>query len=175
MGREIAWQQTLLRDVEGVQLCEDALDCWSWDAAPDGVYSVNSAYLFLQGPEVPVTDSVISDIWRSFAPSNIKAFTWRLLLDRIASRENLLKRHVLPSVDAATCILCQCHVETSFHLLFSCSFAMQVWQRCFSWLCLSPSSPSSVREHLSEFQLGRSSSQKKAARAIWMARVWSIG
>lgn len=147
---------------------------WSWLAAPDGLYSVNSAYLLPQENDLPLSDPVMSDIWSSFAPSNIKAFTWRLLLDRIASLENLLKRNIIDSPGAATCKMCQSNLESSFHLLFSCSFSVGVWQQCLSWLGLVLAPSTSVREHFTVFQSGYNNSQKRAVRAIWMAAAWSL-
>lgn len=154
VGRELNWEHNLIQELGAARLCEDSLDNWTWTAASDGNYSVNSAYLLLQEPTLPVADAVFSGVWRSFAPSGVKAFTWRLLLDRIATMDNLLQHHVLPSTAAANCRLCQNQLETSFHLLFTCSFAVGLWHRCSSWLDLSFSTSSSSRDHLLAFLAG---------------------
>ncbi|XP_057432161.1 uncharacterized protein LOC130724912 [Lotus japonicus] len=95
LGRELQWFESLLSDISSVQLVEGAFDRWSWLPSSDGVYSVSSAYSFMQDPLLPTQDHALSEVWKSLAPSNIKAFSWRLLLDRIASRENLLKRQLV--------------------------------------------------------------------------------
>ncbi|XP_057444639.1 uncharacterized protein LOC130736881 [Lotus japonicus] len=123
---------------------------------------------------LPAPDPLLYGVWKAFAPSNVKAFTWRLLLDRLATLDNLLRRRVIVSLGDASCKLCHNHMETSFHLLFSCAFSQQVWQRCFSWLGMVAFSSTSPRDHLLAFRLGHNSLQLRVARAIWMSIVWSL-
>lgn len=132
-GRELAWEQSLLQELRSMSLREGCPDLWSWEVAADGIYSVSSAYSFLQERDQPVLDPCFAALWKSFCSSSVKGFAWRLLLDRIPSKENLLKRHILVSMADAHCVLCQDQLETSYHLLFSCSISVGVWQSCFSW------------------------------------------
>jgi hypothetical protein len=52
---------------------------------------------------------------------------WRLMHEKMPTDENLMSRGcALPSM----CNLCNCHIESSFHIFFECSFAIRLW----SWL-----------------------------------------
>ncbi|XP_057418998.1 uncharacterized protein LOC130713229 [Lotus japonicus] len=174
VGRELEWEKGLLDALGTVQLTKGVPDAWVWMPSNVGIYSVNSAYHFLQEPTLPDTDEALVSIWHSFAPSNVKGFAWRVLLDRFASRENLLKRQVITSLADAQCALCNDYVETGFHLLFSCTFSLSVWQGCLHWLGCSFIQPSSARDHLSHFRFGINKLQQRLALSIWLAVIWSV-
>jgi len=84
----------------------DREDVWSWSLTPDGRYSVKSAYsLLIKGlPDAgaPHGDTLqaTTRIWKSWAPPKVIVFSWQLLLDRIPTRSNLVRRGVpLPERD----------------------------------------------------------------------------
>jgi len=75
-------------------------DTWSWRFSFDGQYSVKSAYSVLlrrlPASSALVGDSLqaVSQILKSGAPSKVIVFSWQLILDRIPTRFNLLRRGV---------------------------------------------------------------------------------
>jgi hypothetical protein len=84
----------------------DREDKWTWTLSPDGRYSVKSACSsLLRGlPAVgaPKGDTLqaVSRVWKSLAPSKVAVFSWQLLLDRIPTRINLVRRGIpLPEGD----------------------------------------------------------------------------
>ncbi|XP_057415175.1 uncharacterized protein LOC130710037 [Lotus japonicus] len=174
LGREQLWAECLMSDLAGIRLVEDSFDRWSWLVSGDGIYSVHSAYLFLQGSNSLAPDQVFSAVWKSLAPSKVKAFAWRILLDRIASKENLLKRRVLVVHDQATCSFCSAHLESCWHLLFSCPVSNHLWQLGANWLGMDLISASSPREHFTQFKVGRNSTQRRASLSVWLATVWTL-
>lgn len=173
-GREIQWEEALLCEIGSKQLFANVPDAWTWLPSTNGIYSVQSAYLLLQESSLTDVDEIFMQIWKSYAPSNVKAFAWRVLLDRIACRENLLKRQVISSPAEATCVFCNNHVESGLHVLFECSFAVSVWLGCFHWLGVPAVHFSSVREHFVQFRLGRNASQQRLSRSVWLAVIWSL-
>ncbi|XP_057444865.1 uncharacterized protein LOC130737113 [Lotus japonicus] len=174
VGRELEWEQALQGAVGVVQLSEGVPDAWTWLPSNDRIYSVHSSYLFLQEPVLPDQDHALMHVWQSYAPSNVKGFAWRVLLDRIVSKENMLKRGIFSSVGSASCALCNNHLETCFHLLFSCPFSIGVWNGCLQWLGCSLSQVTSVHEHLSGFRVGLTHSQQRLCHSIWLAVIWSV-
>lgn len=68
-------------------------------------FSVKSCYTILQNLGLVVGGltreeaGVFHDMWKSKAPSKVLAFSWNLLLDRIPTKVNLLRRHLLAVED----------------------------------------------------------------------------
>nr|KYP33718.1 hypothetical protein KK1_045404 [Cajanus cajan] len=56
-------------------------------------------------------------LWSKLIPSKVSSFGWRVILDRIPTKQNLIKRKVLPS-NVASCVWCGLCEETSSHLFF---------------------------------------------------------
>ncbi|CAM0884058.1 unnamed protein product [Alopecurus aequalis] len=71
-------------------------------------------------------DSELDTIWTSFTPQKVKIFGWLLHFDKLNTRANLLKKHILES---ATCPRCSHPVEDRQHPFFSCPLALAVWAR----------------------------------------------
>ncbi|KAJ0469380.1 putative reverse transcriptase zinc-binding domain-containing protein [Helianthus annuus] len=69
--------------------------------------------------------------WLSWLPKKINCFMWRVVLNRIPTREALARRNItLPS---ATCALCDLVEESADHLLITCQYAQQVWVATSLW------------------------------------------
>ncbi|MCH87323.1 ribonuclease H protein, partial [Trifolium medium] len=68
-------------------------DVWVWKYDPSGTYYVRSAYLTLTGAEaISDPNSLLSRVWKSWAPSKVIVFSWQLLQDIVPTRQNLLRR-----------------------------------------------------------------------------------
>jgi hypothetical protein len=66
-------------------------------------------------------------IWNPAIPPSKSLMVWRLMHEKMPTDENLMIRGcAIPSM----CNLCNCHVESSFHIFFQCKFAIKLW----SWL-----------------------------------------
>ena len=66
-------------------------DHWTWKADSSSSYTVRSAYnaITLQG-----TETVLS-VWHKDVPLKVLLFMWRLLRDRLSTKNNLHRRRVL--------------------------------------------------------------------------------
>lgn len=174
LGRELGWLHAMLEDINRCHLVEGVHDVWRWLPSQDGVFSVNSFYLFLQVPEGFSADPIFDLIWHSYVPSNVKAFSWRLVLGRIPSKDNLRKRGILHAEEELICSFCTREIETASHLLFTCSVATQVWDLCYAWLGVSTVLPRDSRAHLLQFSFGWNRVQQRVAYSIWLSVVWSL-
>lgn len=172
--REKAWLQELVSEIGIIQLKKDASDCWKWLPCLDG-FSVSSAYSTLSGsPSVPPAP-VFKHVWQMLAPSNTKAFVWRVMWDRIQTRSNLYRRSILATVDDLHCPFCHREIESTDHLLLSYSYAYKVWSNCSNWLGIISVFPKSCREHFLQFPFGTwNSNQRLAWWSLWSAVVWSL-
>ena len=65
-------------------------------------------------------------VWKSFVLQKVKVFGRLLSLDRLNTRENLMKKTI---VATSACPRCGLHVETRDHLFFLCSYAREVWEK----------------------------------------------
>lgn len=174
-GRELGWLEELMTILQGVRLEENKRDRWMWKLEGEGLYSVNSAYVFLQEQYLEDPDPVFTWVWEAPAPSNIKAFAWRMLLGRIQTRDNLLKRQILHIAEEAVCPLCGVVEESCAHLLFSCPETLSIWYACSDWLGVLTAQVPEPKAHLLQFpSVGRSKAQKLGEIAIWLATIWTI-
>jgi hypothetical protein len=90
---------------------------------PDSGYSVNEVYhLLTHGvvPDTPVANQEV--IWNKIASLKVSLFAWRLLKNKMPSKDNLLHRG-MNQLDSMLCAG-DCGVaETSDHLFFDCKLA----------------------------------------------------
>lgn len=150
-------------------------DARIWVAEPEGVYSVCSAYKVIQGHNVLNLDPIFRLIWIAAAPSNVCAFAWRVLLDRVPRRLNLLRRKFLSSSADAHCPVCQLDQESVDHVFIHCPFATKVWSLCYCWLGLQRVLPDTCRNHFLQHDfLGLNTKQNEVFRVIWLAVIWSL-
>ncbi|KAK2364401.1 hypothetical protein QL285_089276 [Trifolium repens] len=101
---------------------EPDADSLLWKNIDDGDLTLKEAYLFKlqQVHDLPWANS----IWSSDIPPSKSLLVWRIMHDKVPTDENLMSRGCyIPSI----CNLCSCHVETTFHLFFECSYAIRLW------------------------------------------------
>lgn len=103
---DLKWRRDL-REFEAAQF-DVLIDYlrWAWKATPEGFFTVHSAYCLLQGPRSLDPNDVFKQLWSSRAPPNAVSFAWRIILDKLQTKSNLLIRHVLHSAEETLCSLC---------------------------------------------------------------------
>ena len=76
---------------------------------------------------------MFTSLWKSPAPSKVIVFSWKLLLNRVPTSDNLSIRNVLPVEAPTSCVWCDREVETARHLFLHCEMAMEVWREVMRW------------------------------------------
>jgi hypothetical protein len=73
-------------------------------------------------------------VWNSNCTPRIKFFIWLVLVDRLNTKTMLTRRHI-GARDDDHCVMCSLREDgTIEHLFFTCSFAVQCWNRLnFTW------------------------------------------
>jgi hypothetical protein len=104
-----------------------------WRGTKNGIFSVRSAYFLLQEMETNGGASwsghgrnhgVWSRLWKLRIANGDKHFLWRACNDILPTRSNLYKKKI---VEDELCPICGREQETTLHILWECSSAMDVW------------------------------------------------
>ena len=110
-------------------------------------------------------------------PPTALSFAWRLLWDRLPSKENLIRRQIVLQNDL--CPFCQSQVESASHLFFTCHKVMPLWWEFNSWVkedrVLHSKPMDNFLQHCSLAGLRNSNRRRKiwwiaTTRSIWNLR-----
>ena len=77
--------------------------------------------------------SNVDDVWHKHIPSKVSLLVWRLLRNRIPTKDNLEHRRVLSSADRA-CVFGCGSSESAEHLFLHCIMAGNLWALICNWL-----------------------------------------
>lgn len=94
--------------------------------APDGVFSVASAYTLIQGN--PDLGADWTWLWKLRLPQKLKAFLWTILHGKLLTNHMRMKRGL---TNDPTCPFC-CKDEDITHLFRDCYKAKEVWFATFA-------------------------------------------
>lgn len=74
----------------------------------------------------------ISTIWNRFFPIKINTFMWRLILDRLPTIMDFVRRGV--EIDSFLCPYCLEVQENVNHIFLNCNLAHQQWLKLTPWM-----------------------------------------
>ena len=75
-------------------------------------------------------DSIFPKLWKCKCIPKLKVFAWLLLMDRLNTRDMIIRRHWHLN-SGPNCVLCnQDTLETRDHLFIDCPFAKKCWDFC---------------------------------------------
>ena len=94
--RLLAWEEESLSECSSL-LCDIVLqvstpDRWRWVLDPIGGYCVKGTYQYLTLPTPPVEIGLYDAAWLKQVPLKVSVFVWRLLHNRLPTKDNLLRR-----------------------------------------------------------------------------------
>jgi len=136
-------------------------------------YSVGGMYRFLTSAEELTVDGDYNDIWHKFVHTKIFIFAWRLLQNRVPTRDNLVRRLALQPQDNLCGGRCG-SIETAYHLFLGCDVFRHVWLLIFHWPGFSFVCPRHIKDHFTQFtQLaGLPRASYSYLKVIWLAFIW---
>ncbi|GJT01662.1 RNA-directed DNA polymerase, eukaryota [Tanacetum coccineum] len=117
-------------------------DRWVSDLNGDGVFRVKDVRNLLDEFFLPRAD--VPTRWVKNIPIKVNIFAWKLALDRLPTRANLVQRNVV--TESQSCPLCDAILEDTSHLFFNCSLARDVTRLLCRWWNLGVQTFSSYAE-----------------------------
>ena len=106
-------------------------------------------------------------------PKKALVTAWRILLDRIPTRQNLVVRGIM--VNSPLCVLCNQLVETTQHLFLDCIFAYRVWMLCYTWIGVMGAHNRDLCNHFLNFHLfNLNEKQNQVWKGVWVANLRCI-
>ncbi|KAL8461664.1 hypothetical protein ACS0TY_032954 [Phlomoides rotata] len=156
-------------------------DSWSWGRSADGAFKTKEVYDWwhkYHGQELSdVNDTdALNLIWSSLSPTKVRIHDWRVLKERLRTKDLLLHKGVpLPNNDLS-CELCRVKNEYVRHVLFECSFSYGIWMEMFRWWGFSSAGASNPATNMLLFSsFFRGKNRKKIASTVWGCIVWHNG
>ena len=130
---EVQLASKFIDHIHQISLNDNLNDTWVWTAESTGIISTKSVYQVIK-PELPVEGQHLGFkyLWETKAPPKALSFAWRLLWDRLPTKDNLTKRQI--QVDNDLCPFCHSQPETASHLFFTCGKIMPMWWEFLSWV-----------------------------------------
>ncbi|GJT36303.1 ribonuclease H-like domain-containing protein [Tanacetum coccineum] len=123
-------QQLLdLNLLTGLILLSSPKDRWICDLSGDGEFRVKDTRIKLDDVFLP-SDS-IETRWVKYIPIKINVFAWRVRLDRLPTRINLIRRGVV--LESPLCPMCGLIPKDIHHVIFRCDIAQAVFSRICRW------------------------------------------
>jgi len=112
-------------------------------------------------------------LWNLKIAPSAAVCAWRLLLDRLPTRDNLAKRGM--QLMSVRCPMCQEGVETAQHLFTTCKVAQKVWDLCERWVGNVAVRHNAITIHFQSFHLvSQSQRANRTWKGIWVAIVSKI-
>ena len=118
-------------------------------------------------------DEEFKELWKLKVLSKVAVFAWRLLKDRLPTRDNLRRKQI--ELQDYLCPFCRIMEESIDHLFFHCSKVLPIWRESLSWVNLVGVFPHHLRQHFIQHMYqtyeGMTATRWKW---WWLALTWTI-
>ncbi|GKB72864.1 RNA-directed DNA polymerase, eukaryota [Tanacetum coccineum] len=118
-----------LQELISTSILANAEDRWVWDLNGSGSFRVSDVRNLLDEFFLPKDE--IATRWIKFIPIKVNVFAWKVSLDRLPTRLNLIHRCV--HVPSLLCPICYVSSEDTSRPLFSCLMASDVARLVCRW------------------------------------------
>ncbi|XP_058768559.1 uncharacterized protein LOC131642300 [Vicia villosa] len=164
--------------IRGFTPSENGCDTFSWSLDEDKDFTVASITHAIDSAKSFAWDyhliNSLKVMWDLKLLPKIKVFAWRFFIDRLPTREQLLKRGV-DNVSSPDCVMCRSSFESSSHLFFTCQEAKIIWKHVFIWLGISEAI--NVEEIICFDVIQekvKCCKRRILINFVWVATIWSI-
>lgn len=127
-GNGMRQMKELEEILEEIHIWHNVQDSIKWWPEQDGSFSVKSCYdrcrISFQLNNVLQEDELqmLKSIWKARTPSKIQVFGWRIIMNKLPSKDQLVKRGVIQNGNRE-CLLCSSEEKICLHLFFSAGIA----------------------------------------------------
>ncbi|XP_058782871.1 uncharacterized protein LOC131657498 [Vicia villosa] len=170
--------RNLLDSFEGCNLEKDVV---SWKDGTDRGFTVSSCYGRFASRRIPYgpsnrNDEVLEKLWKMEVPFKIKAFAWRLFVNRLPTKDLLKDRGIALPISNLLCIFCGLHLEDRDHIFIKCNVIKLVWKDIGEWMDYSGWKE---EDCIPLFMEWIAMSRKKRIKVdklgvLWLATCWTI-
>lgn len=123
--RLLTWEEELVSEcvslLHNVVLQAHIHDRWRWILDPINGYTVKGTYIYPTTAEAPTERNLFDVVWKKQVPLKVSVFAWRLLRNRLPTKNNLFRRRIIHQ-DNTACIGGCGSSKTADHLLFRCDY-----------------------------------------------------
>ena len=111
--------------------------------------------------------------WKTKALPTTQHFTWRVIINKVATRVNLQTKRVI--LVSRTCAMCHESDEAIAHLLFTCRTTTCIWKMCDLWARVEFAYHNIADIHFYQFgQLGLNNKCKRVWKCMWMTIISTV-
>ena len=177
--RLFAWEEESVREcsllLHNIVLQDSVHDTWRWLSEPIHGYTVRGAYCFLTTTGNMVDRSLVDDVWNKHVPLKVSLLVWRLLRNRIPTKDNLALRGALSLTDTSCALGCDCN-ETVNHLFLQCTLSTDLWALVWNWLGISFVHVGELRKHFLQFtkMAGMPTYSHLFFTINWFVTIWML-
>ncbi|KAL8503593.1 hypothetical protein ACS0TY_022360 [Phlomoides rotata] len=180
--RELHTVETLTQLLNSHVIQQNVRDSWMWTDARDGKFITKEAYHIIVGDETNSNgedeNRAFKMLWKCTAIRRYQATAWRILKQRIPTRDELKLRGIIPETQDIRCPLCGVEDESVLHIFLGCRFSKQIWYVIYSWIGLVMAPHGEPKLHLMQHSsiLGNSKSEEYAV-SLWVdvvGTIWKI-
>jgi hypothetical protein len=126
-------------------------------------------------PEVPTKVAATTLIWHKQVPVKASVLAWRLLCNRLPTRDNLVRHHII-APNAHFCVNGCGGEETTQHVFLSCPVFAPLHGLIRSWVGISSADPVSIQDHFVRFtySAGGSRAWRSFLQLLWLCSIWVV-
>jgi hypothetical protein len=174
---ELVEEQELLLLLDHIQPGRGELDRHRWLAHAAGFFTVKTAYnMLLQRLVLPEFDEETTQAlklsWLNNVPSKVSIFGWRLLINKIPTREALFNKGIITNNHERCCDLCFRENEDTNHIFFNCSRSVEVWRIIIRWMGIKAIPFANICNHFILFGNSlKEATNKRSRHIIWLATI----
>ena len=174
-----AWEEDSVREcsllLHNFVLQDTVQDSWRWMLDPIHGYMARGAYQLLTYRGDMVDMSLIDDVWHKHVSSKVSLLVWRILRNRIPTKDNMVVCDVIPSTDMSCPLGCD-SIESVTHLFLHCTLSVDFWALVWNWLGISFVRAGELRHHFTQFtrMAGMPIYSHLFFRVIWFATIWVL-
>jgi hypothetical protein len=107
------------------------------DTSSVGIFTVKGAYMELlnRSSTASSDDSMVNSLellWKNNVPSKISIFGWRLLLEKLPTKEALFDKGIIINISDKSRVFCSNNDESIHHVFLHCTMSSTVWRKIFT-------------------------------------------
>jgi hypothetical protein len=130
---------------------------------------VRGVYTLLTSRHVLEVEALTHLLWHKQVPLKVFVLAWRLLRNRLPTRDNLVQRHII-TPDSQLCVTGCGGVEITLHPFFSCSVFASLWHLICNWVGTSAVDPYRLQDHFVQFvySTGGTRARRSFLQLLWL-------